>query len=45
VYFIAINERWNCLADDLQYRRDFADDVFPVSPSPFFFRSYDLDLT
>jgi hypothetical protein len=37
VVFAELNDRRNCPADDFQYRRDLADNAFPVSPSPFLF--------
>jgi hypothetical protein len=37
VVFPELNDRRNCLVDEFRYRRDLADDAFPVSPLLSFF--------
>jgi hypothetical protein len=37
VVFLELNDRWNCLANEFQCRRDLANDAFPVSPLLSFF--------
>jgi hypothetical protein len=44
-YFAIVQDSQISVIVDLQCRRDFANDVFPVSSFPFTSRPYDLDLT